>query len=332
MIDFIKINLKLICRNKKFKNYMLIYFLSIIILIGIIILSEINEYNMERVINEESNREIIITNYESFTKLENFINDNIQKIEKVDYFLVKNILINNENYVISTNNEFNEDTYSIKINRNVSLHDNVLIKDIIIKDFIYDNNLSDNQIIINQKLAKYLYSQNYLDTVLITMHLKKYNDIENFLSTLENNSIVANSNVTTTETMKICFNLKYILNFIIAFFLIVVSSIILIFMYNFIAEQKNNTLVSYLTGYSITRIIFMYIFDTLILVFINLLIAYFLSFLLLILLEYVFSIKILTSVTYIMLIILLYIFFLNIFVIITSILFFKKSCISKTRW
>ena len=210
MSEFILKNFQMIVHNNKFKNYVIIYFVIFCILFGIIVAMIINNNEFMRLINDETNRNIIITDYEKFSDVQEILNFYDEDLVKVEYSILEyNFVIDNEKYNLSAMDSFNEEEYSAKVHFGKPLFK---INDLDISKTIYDSNLDKNQIVVNQKLAKYLYEKKYIKNITIILEIENYFKIDEISKKIETYHITYNKNNDISENLIANKSLQYIMN------------------------------------------------------------------------------------------------------------------------
>ncbi len=294
MSEFILKNFQMIVHNNKFKNYVIIYFVIFCILFGIIVAMIINNNEFMRLINDETNRNIIITDYEKFSDVQEILNFYDEDLVKVEYSILEyNFVIDNEKYNLSAMDSFNEEEYSAKVHFGKPLFK---INDLDISKTIYDSNLDKNQIVVNQKLAKYLYEKKYIKNITIILEIENYFKIDEISKKIETYHITYNKNNDISENLIANKSLQYIMNIFFMGTLVIMIVIIILFSIIFMFEKKKELKVFHSVGYAYSFLIMIYILNVSSLLLMIYLICGTIFSILVLLLIQVFEIKVLSNI------------------------------------
>ena len=252
MNKLLLLNIKSIKKNIKFKNLCLVNFLIVLLIFILIFINIFNSNLIDKIINDQNNRNFIIDSFKDKNDLDEFLDNNKYLFETVSYDVYTSL----DGYYISSNGLFNENSFSIILN---SKNKNIKFKDFRVDKIITNDEVRDNMIFINQKLSKYIFDNNLYDSFLISFTVKDYFKINEMYNQLDKYNITANLNSDSISTYNMYVNINNILNilFIVLLFFIILLLFILNFL--FLKEEEKNIYLYNVLGMFKNKIIYIYV-------------------------------------------------------------------------
>ncbi len=266
------VNLKSFMKSKTFHNYLIINILIFSFFFLILSVKNFCNYKLKKVINDDSNKVINISNFENYNSLIEFLNKYQNKITNIEYHInLNNLIINNNDYIVFEDC-FNEDSYSIKVNDKLNIKD-LKIEDLTITNIIKDENISENIIYINQKISEYIYKYFPENRLYMSFSVKDYYDITEILNYLQANKIDSNLNIDSTETFSTYIKFSNILDIFFKIFILAIILITFVINFHVINEQKKCIKIYKVIGYKLSNILYIYSLTFLILLLSNFIIS-----------------------------------------------------------
>ena len=259
MINLIKLNVSAFSRKKTFKNYITI---NVIIFFILFLLLAVKQYcgsQIDNVVNDGDNKTVNINSFQTIKNLENFFEDNNEKITNINFKIINyTINENNSEYVVD-NLEYDDNTLEFFAISNV---DSVINKLEIKNKKINVRKSPDvpvGEIYVNQYTASYMCMNIKPISCSISFEIKNYFDADKIFAELIKNDISGNLNEDISDTIIIYKNINSIMTILFLIMIVSVIIITIVLAINFLYEERKNILIYNNVGYTIQQVTIMYI-------------------------------------------------------------------------
>ena len=258
MNSLYKLNINSFSRKRTFHNYIIINILLFVFIISTLTIKSYFQSQISIIMNTESNKEINISEYNSKQDLINFFQKYDSKILQVNYnIIVYEYEINNNIYTIYSDSTLDNSDLLISMPKSKKVT-KLSIEDLTITHINFNN--TDDVIYVNNQVSEYIFSNLNPDETNISFIAKDYLDINFLIDILESYNIKCHVNDDKSLTLNTYQSFYLIINIFFLLLLVAILLITIFINFNFLKEQKTNIKIYHNIGYSLRKIIYIYLF------------------------------------------------------------------------
>lgn len=259
MNEINRINKRIFKEGKNFKLFLVFDFVLSLFIVGTIFSYVYCYSKIENAINDEQNKIINVKINGNYNDFEKFYGINKKKIENkfIDIYIQDVELLNEHFDLISSENDFDEQTIAIKISK--KYNNKSIVKILDFNNFnIYYTNEENNLIFCNQLFSEKILQEGHSGMIYLTS--KNYNDLQDILNELKDFSLEANVNINeNNNNIYMYMKTQKIIIFVFVAMLLLTIFITLFQLIQLFSEQKKNLFIYNVIGLNLSKIYIMYI-------------------------------------------------------------------------